>query len=833
MTITPAAGQVVVNSVSPALTLSTRADAVNLDSTGMMRAYLVCTDDPDIEPHNSWTYQFRGDWAGAPTVTCPVPMVDVDPETGLMPPLNLSTVVSRASVSGVLITKGAPGAPGAGIAAIDPDGTVHLTDGSTVSWELPPAIADDAAVAELVVSETETAAAVTSRIREVGDGTYAPAVIPNLVDSDALMVSPKVLAISKLKTSFDGIKVAASAGNFTPIWSDKDFIYVIQPVTVGGSEITQAARLSKVTGEAVEITSVPASQHDYSLGHRNGSICVDRNGYVIQHGQSHNASWAGRVSNAPQTLSPRSIIPALTGGAATSYRRFFRNPYTGDIWMILRGDNYLARLYKWNETTKAFDSRGPNPLSAIGAYGHGIAFGPGVMYCCPEFRSNSETAQSGYPRRDIGLVKCYDDGNTWLKMDGTPIDGPFSPENITVIYPRRPGADVLTQGAHTAASSALVVASDGSPVVVATWMNPAHDSEYMALYASKVDEYTGKIKRQRLFQPEPTWQSGVPQAAYTADGWIVIIAAERHGNHPSLVGEEDQNRPPTAVYLYTSRDGERFYRHELASRSGPDNVDAMTSASIDPESIRLDGTLRIFPQFLKAPSRSEVWTVTLPDPPRNLLTQAASAPPIPIIPPDPAPTLEVVTSDSFTGTDGTVSGRTSDATHGGIGMVWATSAGPSFVISGNKLSIPNPASAVLGTLPVSIADGRVSAVIEPASTTALAGIVMRWQPDSSGYVVRTRRSGTADLIVELGVFVAGAFTVLGTAVTLAGVGWTGNTLALDCQGTAIKVFANGSTTPLISQVNGAVTAAGVAGFRCGTGAGAVADDLTISHYVAA
>ncbi|MDV6267091.1 GDSL-type esterase/lipase family protein [Rhodococcus globerulus] len=163
-----------MNSVDPALTLSTRADAVNLDSTGMMRAFLVCTDDPDIEPHNSWTYQFKGDWAGSPIVTCPVPMVDIDPETGKMPPLNLSTAVSRASVSGVLITKGKPGDPGPGIASIDTDGTVHLTDGSTVSWELPPAVADDAAVAELVASVSETAAAVASRIREVGDGTYAP-----------------------------------------------------------------------------------------------------------------------------------------------------------------------------------------------------------------------------------------------------------------------------------------------------------------------------------------------------------------------------------------------------------------------------------------------------------------------------------------------------------------------------------------------------------------------------------------------------------------------------------------------------------------------------------
>lgn len=173
MTITPAAGQVVVNSVDPALTLSTRSDAVHLDSDGLMRAYLVCTDDPDIEPHNSWTYSFRGDWSGSPTVTCPVPMVPVDPETGKMPPLNLSTAVSRASVSGVLITKGAKGDQGPGIASIDPDGTVHLDDGSTVTWDLPPAVADDAAVAELVATETATKTAVESRIREVGDGTYA------------------------------------------------------------------------------------------------------------------------------------------------------------------------------------------------------------------------------------------------------------------------------------------------------------------------------------------------------------------------------------------------------------------------------------------------------------------------------------------------------------------------------------------------------------------------------------------------------------------------------------------------------------------------------------
>ena len=174
MTITTGVPQVVVHSVDPELTLSFSAAEVHLDASGMMRAFLVCTDDEDIEPHNSWTYTFRGNWAGSPTVTCPVPMVPVDPETGKMPPLNLSTVVSRASVSGVIISKGLRGDPGPGIDKIDADGTVHLTDGSTVVWDLPPAVVDDALVAELVASETETKTAIDERVRAVGDGTYAP-----------------------------------------------------------------------------------------------------------------------------------------------------------------------------------------------------------------------------------------------------------------------------------------------------------------------------------------------------------------------------------------------------------------------------------------------------------------------------------------------------------------------------------------------------------------------------------------------------------------------------------------------------------------------------------
>ena len=255
VTITPAATQVVVHSVTPELTLSTRTDSVTLDAEGTMHAYLVCTDDPDIEPHNSWTYKFSGSWPGAPIVTCPVPMVEVDPETGKMPPLNLSTVVSRASVSGVLITKGATGDPGPTIESVDPDGTVHLTDGTTVTWALPPAVADDAAVALLVAAGTETKAAVEDRVLSVVEGSYAPILAPDtgsLAMSKVRLGLPVNAGIAGDSTGnaanewFDLLATAVGAAHPSmaveiPHWNDAtqalDAPTVIQPGTVGGSGV--------------------------------------------------------------------------------------------------------------------------------------------------------------------------------------------------------------------------------------------------------------------------------------------------------------------------------------------------------------------------------------------------------------------------------------------------------------------------------------------------------------------------------------------------------------------------------------------------------------------
>ncbi|WP_190242426.1 MULTISPECIES: hypothetical protein [Rhodococcus] len=139
VTITAAVPHVTVLSVEPNLTLTTRAEQVSLDADGVMRALLVCTDDPDVSPSNGWTYTFRGDWPHSPTITCPVPMVPLDPVTGEMPALDLSSMVSVPIVDGVMVTKGEKGDGVENITLSSDGGSLefHLTGNVTVSVPIP------------------------------------------------------------------------------------------------------------------------------------------------------------------------------------------------------------------------------------------------------------------------------------------------------------------------------------------------------------------------------------------------------------------------------------------------------------------------------------------------------------------------------------------------------------------------------------------------------------------------------------------------------------------------------------------------------------------------
>lgn len=380
VTITPAVTSLIVTSLEEPLTLTAYSGTTVLDADGRMHAFLVCTDDEDIEPHNSWTYTFRGDWVGSPTVTCPVPMVDVDPATGRMPPLNLSTVVSRASVSGVLITKGAPGAPGATIESIDPDGTVHLTDGSAVQWDLPPAVADDAAVAELVASDgAETKSAVDARVRAVGDGAYAPvgqiivsATDPGASPDGTIWVRPTTVlsvldTMTGLAARWDADALTATHGAAVVSFAPTAGTWITPLASVSGPSLTHSAINGRkaLTFDGVNdfldadhpdiatASTIFIVCHLQTTGAAGGRAVASMTSAAYRAIRLSSAGSTGGMvtsGSAPNSLydawtdtSGWRIIAAVFDGASSRLYRHKRTPLTGQTNLAVQADLRLGR----------------------------------------------------------------------------------------------------------------------------------------------------------------------------------------------------------------------------------------------------------------------------------------------------------------------------------------------------------------------------------------------------------------------------------------------------------------------------------------------------------
>lgn len=183
VTITPAARVVTALRASPRVTLTTQADDVVLDAAGVMRAYLVCTDDPDINPSNGWTYSFTLHPAGTTrtfTVTCPVPITAERGPDGLMVPLDLSTMVASVLVPGRIITQGASGVGVLGVAVasngLTATYTVTYTDGSTSSGTFLLPVAAGAVAVGQVFPFASPAATWTAR-HTLGRYPYAAQVV--------------------------------------------------------------------------------------------------------------------------------------------------------------------------------------------------------------------------------------------------------------------------------------------------------------------------------------------------------------------------------------------------------------------------------------------------------------------------------------------------------------------------------------------------------------------------------------------------------------------------------------------------------------------------------
>jgi hypothetical protein len=402
------------------------------------------------------------------------------------------------------------------------------------------------------------------------------------------------LSVTAHPTPYDGENASGSVSLYTPIWSTSTRIYLCCPVTRGGVAQTRAARLS--TSYAVEQdVQAGAQAHDTAAGHRWGAIAESDAGTVVLHPERHHESWVGEHATTVHDLTTLTATPTPLGTQfASSYRRFFRNPYTGALWLTVRGDDYRGRLYRWDDATSTWERRGGNPLTAENldaAYGGELAFAPGWMYLTAEWH----TPISGYPRRDGGLIRSSDDGATWLPMDSeTPLAFPITSLTQTTIFP---GMSVM--------SECIAVDIHGDPILVVAWQHPEED--YRSLWQARWSSATGAATLTRLIAHSPGRSVGNARLAYTGDGTVIVVVSEYDDHDPVTTAETSTPVGSRLWLLITEDDGAHWTRYVV------DDSHRFSGAFIDEESVRRGGPLRILPCRSTDATFSQIWELTVPD----------------------------------------------------------------------------------------------------------------------------------------------------------------------------------------------------------------------------
>lgn len=186
-----------------------------------------------------------------------------------------------------------------------------------------------------------------------------------------------------------------------------------------------------------------------------------------------------------------------------------------------------------------------------------------------------------------------------------------------------------------------------------------------------------------------------------------------------------------------------------------------------------------------------------------------------------------IAADSFTGAAGTELAAYNSA--------WSKH--PSYTASvvlstaGRLRTTVSTAAGYLHSVTPPSADYSVSADLYLVSSdNSLNGPIGRASP--SALTFYHARYGGAAQQVQLYRFLNGSATQLGSGVSRAvSVGGTIN-LRLEMSGSVIKVYADASPTPLISQTNSEISAAGRAGFRLSTAGGSDTQGLHFDNFSA-
>lgn len=401
-------------------------------------------------------------------------------------------------------------------------------------------------------------------------------------------------------TELNNLRVPEAGTLFTPIWSDAEAIYVagtVYPETPHSYDpewgTLKVVRCPKNLAQPVTSSTVGTFLWDMAnYGHIGASIAVTDRGTVLTHPSSHGSSSASGVglamyrSPTPHSIDEWELVPSPPSvREASYYRRFFRDPYSGTIYMVARGNEFQTLLYRWQDDKQTFSRIDrPNTFRSDGAapvreglahpriadqrklavYGHDLAFAQGpngssIMYCVPEFMISMNNETNGSPRRDISIMRSDDGGHSWRKPGRLPSGDP-QPIQTETFHPRMPNpvnpsqwleGNVLTvfpgpafdastphDRRNNATLARVGVTAGGAPVVVANWADPREFPEppeqnlldavrLRSIWAVRIDPDTGQPDEPvKLLQNFPNHHTGFTSVAYTRSGFIVVLGAE-------------------------------------------------------------------------------------------------------------------------------------------------------------------------------------------------------------------------------------------------------------------------------------------------------------------
>jgi hypothetical protein len=459
----------------------------------------------------------------------------------------------------------------------------------------------------------------TLRLRRVGtDGadTYTGAVSLHRVEyvTTPAIVEASITTLSGLtptvfNTPFDGQAVLRQYALYNPIVSSATAVYIAEPVTIASVQQSRLAKMAKGTYTELQNVQLGTATHDSILGHRDCSVQVTSDGTVLAHGESHHVPFTG-TRYPSENIVAGSVITVPTGlNLESSYRRFFRNPHDGSIWLAARGNSYNGYLGIFNGTATSTTQQqiGGSFSQFLGNYGLDLAFASAdIVYCLLEpFRAVSG-APSGYPRQNINLIVSTDRGVTWRTMSGklmsvsTPAAWIGNDDDCA--FPTHYTGSSGGNGAGTCVSGKVGIGADGQPIVVASWKHPA--DTLRSTWFAKYDQTAKRWVRRRLQANDGVNHAGNPSLMYH-NGKIIVCAGTTDDHDLTNAEITPANNQ---LNLYVTTDSGVFWRKYPITHA----VGGYGGAYFDPECIRHDNILRMAPRRESVPTESKIWELPVP-----------------------------------------------------------------------------------------------------------------------------------------------------------------------------------------------------------------------------